>query len=314
MTKINLKVLLLLLWMGVLVHAQTLDQQLQRAQEAGVIATKENTKLGTSNNVRLPSIGQLNQKRFFEKAPEGINSLLVMPDLVEEVETGNLTVFFPKGYGYNQHYFGIWNAIPFVVFDNSSLELRFGLIFEHRQVGFIPDDWISTSITSPNMPEINFLIPDSKIFLNFAHGSSQWRATVLLTDDQIKQLEAYVNGAIDPNGEGVLITHYFIDSSVRPYMLGLRHQSFFDMMLKVYKRIDEFPYVKTFRGSDAFPEEGFFDEFTIENVVTEQEEVQVSTEEEIITITNEEGTAEEEGDEYYYEDGEYYYEDEEVAE
>ena len=149
------------------------------------------------------------------------------------------------------------------------------MIFEHRQVGFVPDDWVSTSITGVSLPEINFLIPDSKTFLSFSHGSSQWRSTVLLTDDQIKSLELYTKntGSQDPMADVFTVNHRFIDSSSRPYLIGLRHKSFFTIMLQMYQHISRTPEVKTFKGSDEFPAGAFFDELTVENVVTEEVEV-----------------------------------------
>ena len=253
--------------------SQTLDQQLRQAQTAGQISAAEAKKLAASK--KPTGLSSANSRQFFKKAPDGISSLFSVPELIEEVKTGYLSVFYPKGYGKNVLHYGIWNAIPFVVFDNNTLELRFGLIFEHRQVGFVPDDWVSTSITGISLPEVNFLIPDSKTFLSFSHGSSQWRSTVLLTDDQIKSLDLYTKntGSQDPMADVFTVTHRFIDSSSRPYLIGLRHKSFFTIMLQMYQHISRTPEVKTFKGSDEFPAGAFFDELTVENVVTEELEV-----------------------------------------
>ncbi len=255
--------------------SQTLDQQLRQAQTTGQISEEEAKNLATLAPKQPITLSNVNSRQFFKKAPDGISSLFSVPELIEEVKTGYLSVFYPKGYGKNVLHYGIWNAIPFVVFDNNTLELRFGLIFEHRQVGFVPDDWVSTSITGVSLPEINFLIPDSKTFLSFSHGSSQWRSTVLLTDDQIKSLELYTKntGSQDPMADVFTVNHRFIDSSSRPYLIGLRHKSFFTIMLQMYQHISRTPEVKTFKGSDEFPAGAFFDELTVENVVTEEVEV-----------------------------------------
>ncbi|MGL4676093.1 MAG: hypothetical protein ACRCWI_00275 [Brevinema sp.] len=289
-------------------YSQTLDQQLRQAQNQGVITPEISTQL--TNNTNVSGLAVLNQSQFFKDAPGGISSLFVTPELIEEVRMGNLTVYFPKGYGSNVLHYGIWNAIPFVVFDNNSLELRFGLIFEHRQVGFVPDDWVSTSITGSNLPEISFLIPKSKTFLSFTHGSSQWRSTVLLTEKQIQDLSLYAqeNNNLDPQANIFTVNHRFTDSSARPYLIGLRHKSFFQMMLQIYNHISGMPLVKKFRSSDAFPAGAFFEELTIENVVTEETQIQSEIIEEIVDLPQME-TGEDDGYEEYedgdYEDGDY---------
>ena len=293
--------------------SQTLDQQLRQAQTAGQISATEAKKLAASK--KPTGLSSANARQFFKKAPDGISSLFSVPELIEEVKTGYLSVFYPKGYGKNVLHYGIWNAVPFVVFDNNTLELRFGLIFEHRQVGFVPDDWVSTSVTGIDLPEINFLIPDSKTFLSFSHGSSQWRSTVLLTDDQIRSLESYTKntGSQDPMADVFTVTHRFIDSSSRPYLIGLRHKAFFTIMLQMYQHISRTPEVKTFKGSDEFPAGAFFDELTVENVVTEELEVVesiVEGEDEgyyeyDITTSYEEVESEEEVVEGSYDEGSY---------
>lgn len=310
-------------------YTQTLDQQLRQAAEEGILTPK------TAESMTSQGLAGMNSQRFFQGAPLGIASLLTVPNVIEEVQMGYLSIYFPKGYGRNNLHFGIWNAIPFVVFDNNSLELRFGLIFEHRQVGFVPDDWINTTISGVGLPEINFLIPNAKTFLNFSQGTSQWRSTVLLTDEQINTLELYANNNSD---EVYTVTHRFIDASTRNYLIGLSHKSFFKIMIQLYQSIAKSPQVKRFRGSDVFPAGAFFDELTIESVpdepevsiqVTEVEEpvteydYDISTTEETTDIPGEyayeEGYYEEGeyGEEGYYEEGEYeegYYEDEDVAE
>lgn len=257
--------------------AQTLDQQLRNAQQAGQITSNEAKKLATtpSKATNISGLKALNKAQFFKEAPDGISSLFVLPDLIEEVSMGNLTVFYPKGYGKNVLHYGIWNAIPFVVFDNNSLELRLGLIFEHRQVGFVPDDWVSSSLTGIDLPEISFLIPDSKTFLNFTHGSSQWRSTVLLTEEQISNLSLYANNPnSDPEANIFTVNHRFADSSSRPYLIGLRHKGFFKILLQIYNHISSLPLVQKFRSSDAFPAGAFFEELTIQNVTTDTLEIQ----------------------------------------
>ena len=287
---LRLSCLLLGLIVSNLSFGQTLDQQLRQAAEAKVLSA---TQAQALNPKAMEGLGGQNQQRFFDGAPEGITSLLTVPDLIEEVQSGYLTMYFPKGYGRNNLHYGIWNAIPFVVFDNNTLELRFGLIFEHRQVGFVPDDWISTSITSAGMPEIGFLVPNSKTFLNFAYGTSQWRATVLLTDAQIAELERYTltSQGGDPEADIITINHRFIDSSTRSYLIGLRHKGFFKMMIQLYKYIGKSEQVKKFRGSDTFPAGAFFDELTIDTITEEETIVQTSEVEETIDggYTYEEG-------------------------
>ncbi|MDK2818609.1 MAG: hypothetical protein KFW21_04060, partial [Spirochaetota bacterium] len=286
--------------------SQTLDQQLRKAQSVGQVTEEEVKKIieAARNPITMSNI---NTKQFFKTAPEGISSLFSIPELIEEVKMGFLTVFYPKGYGKNPLHYGIWNAIPFVVFDNNTLELRFGLIFEHRQVGFVPDNWVSTSITGKGFPEINFLIPDSKTFLSFAHGSSQWRSTVLLTDAQIKNLELYTkdNVSQDPTANIFTVSHRFVDSSSRPYLIGVKHKYFFKMMLEMYKYIAKNPTIKTFKGSDEFPAGAFFDELSIKNVITQEKEIVESV------IENEGGDEgyEEGGDEGYEEGGDEGYEE-----
>ncbi|MGL4562424.1 MAG: hypothetical protein ACRCVW_01025 [Brevinema sp.] len=239
-----------------LLFAQTLDQQMRQAIQEGVIPT----------NFTTPNLSNINTlNRFFDQAPEGISSLISVPELVEEVKMGLVTTYFPQGYGRNQLHYGIWNAIPFVIFNNTSLEVRFGLIFEHRQIGFIPDDWISTTISAAGLPEISFLIPPTKTFLNYANGTSQWRATVLLTEDQITNLKRYAETAATPNPNDPYqdtfnATHRFIDSSTRDYLLGTRNKNYLKILLQVYDYIKENPLVKTFQQQDKFPKSGFFDE------------------------------------------------------
>ena len=278
--------------------SQTLDQQLRQAQTTGQISAEEAKNLANAN-----ALSSANAKQFFKTAPNGISSLFSVPELIEEVKMGYLSVFYPKGYGKNVLHYGIWNAIPFVVFDNNTLELRFGLIFEHRQVGFVPDDWVSTSITGIDLPEINFLIPNSKTFLSFSNGSSQWRSTVLLTDMQLKNLELYTKdtGSTDPMADVFTVNHRFVDSSSRPYLIGLRHRAFFTIMLQMYQHISKTPEVKTFKGSDEFPAGAFFDELKIENVVTEEIEVTEAYEYE-------------DGEEYEYDITTEYVEGEEIIE
>ncbi|MGL5956043.1 MAG: hypothetical protein ACRC0X_05505 [Brevinema sp.] len=286
-------------------YSQTLDQQLRQAQGLGLITPEMSTQL--ANNTNTSGLATLNQSQFFKEAPSGISSLFITPELIEEVRMGNLTVYFPKGYGSNILHYGIWNAIPFVVFDNDSLELRFGLIFEHRQVGFVPDDWVSTSITGEGLPEISFLIPRSKTFLSFTHGSSQWRSTVLLTEKQIEDLSVYAQESNNPDPQANVFTvsHRFTDSSARPYLIGLRNKSFFQIMLQIYNHIGGIPLVKKFRSSDAFPAGAFFEELTVENVTTEELQIQQEIREEIITL---EDSYYDEGyyDEGYYDDDGYY--------
>ncbi len=254
------KILILITISSVIpMYGQTLDQQLRRAEEVGAITSS------LAQDLRNQKATQLNNGQFYRTAPSGISSLFMPPELIESSRMGNLTVYYPKGYGDNTLHYGIWNAIPFVVFDNELLEVRFGLIFEHRQVGFVPDDWVSTTITGQNLPEINFLIPNSKTFLSFTHGSSQWRSTVLLTEDQVKQLLMYANSLSSSTGY-FTISHRFTDSSVRPYLIGERHKQLFQVMIELYRDIGNIPEVKKFRSSDAFPAGAFFDDLTVESI------------------------------------------------
>lgn len=279
-----MKKILLNVILGIVIHtplfSQTLDQQLRQAQEVGQITSEKANELTNSagnKETNKSGLAALNQAQFFKDAPNGISSLFITPDLIEEVTMGNLTLYYPKGYGNNILHYGIWNAIPFIVFDNSTLELRMGLIFEHRQVGFVPDDWVSSSLTGKGLPEVSFLIPDSKTFLNFTHGSSQWRATVLLTEEQISNLTMYANNPnTSPEANIFTVNHRFSDSSARPYLVGLRHKGFFQMMLQIYKHIGTLPLVKKFRGSDAFPAGAFFEELTVDNVTTEEVQIEQS--------------------------------------
>ncbi len=276
------------------IFPQTLDQQIRSAIESGQLPTEVIGQLTNTN-----SLGSLNQSQFFAEAPGGISSLFITPDLIEEVNMGNLTVFYPKGYGRTILHYGIWNAIPFVVFDNSSLELRFGLIFEHRQVGFVPDDWVSTSLTGEGLPDISFLIPKSKTFLSFAHGSSQWRATVLLTENQINDLKQYA----DSSENVFTVSQRFTDSSVRPYLIGLRNKSYFKIMLQIYDHISALPLVKKFRSTDAFPAGAFFEELVIRNVTEDEVDVQEGT---VEVVDDNPGYYYEEYTDTEIQDGEYY--------
>lgn len=245
--------------------AQSLDQQLREAVSVGVLPT--NMQLTLSN--AQPNLATLNKNnRFFDQAPNGISSLIAVPNLVEEVQMGYLTTYFPKGYGQNQLHYGIWNAIPFVVFNNSTLELRFGLIFEHRQIGFVPDDWIETTLSATGLPQINFLIPPTKTFLNYANGTSQWRSTVLLTEEQITNLKLYAKTAVTPNPSNpyqdtFTVTHRFIDSSTRLYLLGVRNKDYLKILLELYGYIQQNPLVKTYQDQNTFPKGGFFDEILV---------------------------------------------------
>jgi len=310
----------LLIIIGILninnIFAQTLDQKLREIQNNPPTKIKNIT--GQSNTI-IPNLSIFNKEnRFFDKAPEGINSLLVIPDVVEEVKMGYITSYFPRGYGRNNLHFGIWNAIPFIIFNNDTLDLRFGMIFEHRQTGFIPDDWISTTLSGTGLPNISFLISKTKTFLNFAHGTSQWRGTVLFTENEIKQLKLYTEDReIDPNdpyGDLFTVTHRFIDSGTRPYLIGLRHKSYFKIMIELYNFIKKNPQVKTFKGTDAFPSGGFFDELAVKTITEDIEEIQ-SNEQIITNVPPEETILEEyeysEGEEYIDDTGEeYYYETE----
>ncbi|MGL4367980.1 MAG: hypothetical protein ACRCTQ_06875 [Brevinemataceae bacterium] len=284
------------------------------------------TNLVLSNNQPVISFGITNNptNTFFYNYPKGIVSLISTPSAVDEVQSGYVTMYFPKGYGYNNQHFGIWNAIPFIVFDNNSLQVRFGLIFEHRQVGFVPDSWMSTSITGRGTPEISFLIPQTKTFLNFIYGASQWRASVLLTEDQISNLAAYSvdlpASPSDPYANTFTVTHRMVDGSSFPYLLGPRNKSYFKMMLQFYDFITKNPQVKKFQGSDKLPAGSFFDgvvpqaEASVSNTAAEDtattetaptEGVEIaptedSTEEDETTLTEDAGDAYAE-EQYYYE-------------
>ncbi|MGL4388806.1 MAG: hypothetical protein ACRCTJ_05390 [Brevinema sp.] len=297
--------------------AQSLDQQLRQAVSDGVIPTNFSTN--TSQNFANINV----QGRFFDQAPLGISSLLSVPELVEEVKIGQVTTYFPQGYGREQLHYGIWNAIPFVVFNNVTLEVRFGLIFEHRNIGFVPDDWISTTLSAIGLPSIDFLIPATKTFLNYANGTSQWRSTVLLTTDQISNLKAYGETSAFPNANNPYqdtfnVTHRLIDSSTKPYLLGVRNKNYIKILLQIYDSIINNPLVKTFQEQDKFPKNGFFDEILANTNTTpppappltpvptsepevpayEDEIVESVVTEEIITEIEEEGGE----DEYYEED------------
>lgn len=295
MKKIKKIILLLTLLVPYPIAAQTLEQQLRRAQEEGILPTPSTN---IQNNVPGPFPMLIRNESFLDNAPQGIASLITTPSIVQDINIGDSTVFFPRGYGRNTQHFGIWNGIPFVVFNNSTLELRFGMIFEHRQVGFIPDDWISTTLSGTDLPEISFLIPKTKTFLNFARGTSQWRATVLFTDNQIRDLVEYTKDKLvdpnDPYSQIYNVTHRFIDSSTRSYLIGVRHKAFFKALLKVYADIALNADVKTFKGSDGFPTAGFFDDLTLQEITSEVEEIDTQTE--TIIIDDSEGN--EAGDEY----------------
>ncbi len=273
-----MKKLLIFVMMVVPLYGQTLDQQLRHAQSAGVI-----DPMRVSRRTE-----HLNTFSFGGIAPSGISSLFSPQGSVEESRIGNLTVYYPKGYGEVVLHSGVWNAIPFVVFDDAALEVRFGLLFEHRQLGFVPDDWVSTAVSRDGYPELHFLIPDSKTFLNFTHGSAQWRATVLLTDAQIVQLLEF--GQNDGGENLLMVTHRFIDGTSRSYYVGARHKAMFKILGDVYKQISNLPDIRKYRsGNNAFPTGSFFDSLSVETMT-----------EDIIDIeeTYTEG-------EYYYEDGGY---------
>ncbi|MGL5721933.1 MAG: hypothetical protein ACRCY4_06010 [Brevinema sp.] len=266
--------LFLMVVLPICLFAQTLEQQLQQAIRAGVLPP---------NRGGVPGIAP--QPATNSSAPLGLLAALRPTTSIEEVKQGSLSMYFPQGYGREPLHYGIWNAVPFVVFNNDNMDLRFGLIFEHRQVGFVPDDWISTSLTGPSLPNINFLIPKTKTFLNFANGTSQWRSTVLLTPAQIRSLNSYTNAppATANNPSTYTVTHRFIDSSTRLYLIGDRQREFFTTMLAFYNNIASNNNVKAFNGSNAFPARGFFDEITLAEVTNIEFDITTT----VVSNTNE---------------------------
>ncbi|MGL5253717.1 MAG: hypothetical protein ACRC9L_01650 [Brevinema sp.] len=251
----------------ILLFGQTLEQQLQQAIRAGVLPPDRGG---------LPALAP--QQATDSSIPFGLLAALRPTSSIEEVKMGSLSTYFPQGYGREPLHYGIWNAIPFVIFNNDSMDLRFGLIFEHRQVGFIPDDWISTTLSGSNLPNVSFLIPKTKTFLNFVNGTSQWRSTVLLTDAQIRSLNSYTN-APQANATTPLsytVTHRFIDGSTRVYLIGDRQREFFVSMLEFYHNIASNNNVKAFKGSNAFPARGFFDEIVLAEVTNIELDISTS--------------------------------------